>query len=459
MARVQLISAGTPETPAYPGAVVSADAVRAPAVGSMAIAQAVGQIGQQAGELALRMAEARNQTAILDANVQQQQTFDKFQTSLANQPDETQWRDQWQKMVDGEQERIDSLHLSPDARRVVDGNFKKWVARTNAQVDTQTAAAGISRLTRQNVANAKYQAQRGEIGGAHAIVDAMVNTGLMHKDDGELFKRDLQQTADLAAVNALIADDPISTPDALKEKNKDGTWKLFPNLDPNARRMKLREAEEEASRQRTQIGAGFQNRINLALAGAGAPPTREELQHSVDLGEISPQQMKYFQGQIAGTASYADNLVRKVHLRDRINRWNPAQEDAQIQLNQIAQDMAGLPKSMVDDLEFALNRAVDSKGSAKEKSGVDYINFLFTNGYLGRDLFEDKPSKEAFATAASVQDALNRFLEQNPKATHREQIDFIDAQTQLPKDQNSSATVFNWATGRATVPPSQKPAR
>jgi len=454
MARIQLIQAGQAENVQYPGAVVNSDAVRAPAQGNAAIGAAVGQIGQEAGELAQRMAEAKNRTAILDANVQQQQTFDNFHTSLANQPDETQWRDQWQKQVVSEQSRIDSLKLSPDAKRIVDDNYKKWVANTNAQVNTITAAAGIKRMTKTNSANAEYLAEKGQLSEAYGTVDVMVSTGLINKDDGMLFKRRLQTTSDMSSINGMIAENPIAAPDELKAKEKDGSWKLFPELDPNARRIKIRQAEEEAARRRTQIGSGFQNRINLALAGAGQPPTREQLQASVDAKEISPQQMKYFQGQIAGTAGYAENLVRKVKLGERINTWRPGQEDSDIRLNQIAQDMAGLPKSMQDDLEAALNRSVSAKGDPAEKNGVDYINFLLGHGDLGTDE-NDKPSPEAYGVAARLTDDLNKFLQANPKATISEQTDFVNAQSKLPKDQRNSGTVFNWATGRAPAKPSR----
>lgn len=308
MARIQLISAGPSEGAPYPGALVSADAVGAAARGGAAIGQAVGQVGELAGALAMKMAEAKNAEDRAKAQMVMRDEAAKIQTKLATDPNEETWEATAKQGVNNARSAVFTQKLAPVVRKELELQMAEWGQKTQISVQTQATARKIERATTAIMGEAEARVRAQDWDGAVAQVDEAASVGLLGpKERADEVKRILdyggyyeaqQKLSSLADLSPRARTAELAKLNQqLLTRNEDGSFTYFE--DPEHRggmsaRGRIEMSSVIASQQRAAVREMDGNAHELIVGLRTGNATLADVGTAFDSGQISGDGVEQF---------------------------------------------------------------------------------------------------------------------------------------------------------------------
>lgn len=456
---IQTLSGTAVERAPIGGAPMNMDALMAPARAQAQMGHAVQQAGSVMGEFALRSADARNRTALVESEMTMEKAFADYQQQMAAEPDEEKWVGGWQaKSLEIKQQLLSDKKLAPVVKNQLSNEFKKFEQDSTIRIGTQANVRTVERQKAKllNVADFMWQAgdyERGEI-----AIDTGIEAGLFTNEEGVQMKKKGAEAVDVYAVKRGQMNDPIATQEQLYEKTPSGRYRNFTNLDDNQRASLSVQTAQRVSQLQTDTMRGLEDRRNN-----GDLIPEQELQGMVDRKEIKSTTMKRILSEQKRSGDDPALTVAFAKALRQVDAYNPNQDPTQEKFAALVQDRAGFTADQRQELEKRLNvRTKPLDESNGDKTVLDYVDKLLDGNFLGntkRDSVTGKPYdpagyQAAYGRSVELRQQLSAFMNQNPKATPVQQRDFINAKLQSVNDTNAGTAVLNGFAGTAQSKPS-----
>lgn len=273
---------------ATPEAAVKADfgALNAPNRANMQLAGTIGDLGQEAAAFGQQLQAAKNFGIAADADRAMRQAAADFKASRVGRTDEENWGTEWREKADEVRSSIyDKGGIGPDLRRTLDNNFKDWNQANSIEVRTIAQKQAINRV-RISAADAADEAAKDgdEAGVINAIKGAMIHGAYYPEEANHLIGQGLSKIDQYKADNFIEAN-PVKAVDWLREKDETGNFVNATRINPDQRRIMIRNAEIQSSR----MQADNYDEAKLAVDN-GDVPTPETINRMENEGHIAAKQ-------------------------------------------------------------------------------------------------------------------------------------------------------------------------
>lgn len=211
--------------------------------------QSIESAGGQAADEAIKLQSAVNYGIAADADRQMRQATADFQTSLVNRPDENNWSADWKEKSNEVWENIqDKNPIGPTLRRQLTQNFKDWQSSTGIEVNMLANKQRLNRGVDNIGLDADLAARHGDENGINQVIDGGVHNHLLLPEQAEKMKRQYMDKIDTYAADNYISANPTKAIDWLQEKDDDGNYMNATRINPDQRRVMIRNAEIQKSR-------------------------------------------------------------------------------------------------------------------------------------------------------------------------------------------------------------------
>lgn len=455
---LQTISGTAVERAPIGGAPANMDALMAPARAQDQMGRAIAETGSVMGEFALRAADARNRTALVESEMTMEKAFSDYQSEMSKEPDEEKWVQGWQaKSLEVKQQLLSDKKISPVVRDQLSNEFKKFEQDSTIRIGTQANVRTVERQKARlmNVADFMWQAgdyERGEI-----AIDTMIGAGLVTAEEGVQIKKKGAEAVDVYAVKRGQMNDPIATHEQLYEKTPSGRYRNFTNLDDNQRAALSVQTAQRVSQFQTEVMRGLEDRRNN-----GDLIPEQELQAMVDRKEIKSTTMKRILSEQKRSGDDPALTVAFAKALREVDAYNPNQDPTQEKFASLVQDRAGFTADQKQELEKRLNvRTKPLDESNGDKTVISYIDSLLDGNFLGNTKkdsatgkpYDPKGYQAAYGRNIELRQQLTQFMNQNPKATPVQQRDFINSKLQAVNDTNAGTAVLNAFAGKTQSKP------
>lgn len=455
-----------PDVVAAPSANVMADAraLSAPLIGLQSLAQGVADVGRTAGAFAERAAQAKNAADIVRARNAMGSAEADFSTWQATEQDESKWSQGNEEAMAKAENAIAGLDLSPMARQHVDLELGDWKAKRRAKVGHDSSMRTAQNADRVFQNATLEAADKGDVKGVDWAIGMRVDLGLLHESEAAAVRKQMMGRADYAQASQWLNEAPIAFVEAIEEKDKEGNWKFWKDLD-EVQRLQLK------NRGRVQVAAVREETVQeFALRVAnGESITKAELDVAVEQGKLKPTQAQWLSKQAKGNLDYADSFNRMVEITEQIAAYSPTMKDAELMRREIGTSIALLPKEMRGPLETQMRgRSDNSDDSIRSRLAEEFIHAQFANEQktveekikaleADDDLDEDVMKRQVDSLKA-YRDSLAgfryqaltdtwQFQKMKPGATAEEIMANVKAKMQTMTMRGSSKAVFNSVTG------------
>jgi hypothetical protein len=264
-------------------------AMTAPARGRMAIAGAVGQLGDVAGQFAFKMQEARNSAAISHADLVMSKAKDDFQQYMAQNPDDWKnWGAKWEDTANSARDKVftdmDGRTVSPVVRRRLEQAFPAWNQMVGSEVGMASTKAEIGDIRSTVNLAATLAAQQGNEPKAIETWNSPAAKRAFPEAERNANLEQVGQVADLAAAVNGINANPAATLSDLEDKTDKGNYRNFKRLTEEQRYSLVGEARERVNQQQGENLQGFIDRV---ATNPMSPPGDAELQQAVKAKAIT----------------------------------------------------------------------------------------------------------------------------------------------------------------------------
>lgn len=436
-----------PSIPTVPGTIrqntpsagvkVNTAALDAPNQVDREMGQVVGQVGQQLGDVALKVQGAINYGIAADADRKMREAAANFQLSRAGRDDEDNWENEWKEKSDelGAQ-LMENPQVGPALKRQLTQNFRDWQTANAIEVRTMATKQRINRATERVGLAADEAAKDGDEQGVVRAIDGAVQNHLLLPEVAEKTKRMYLQKIDEYAGKNYIMSNPAGAVDFLEQKGEDGKPVNLTRLTPDQRLTLLNAARENFTKYQLQ---NYNDLIEGLQAGEKKSPV--ELQALVASKVISPKQAKAYQNAYLH-GNFNTDPVTMGKLFTNIANYDPQKDPQMTERATLLASIAtsGFPQNVQSEMNELLGKKVDVKNvlnSPVAKDAFEGIDKRFNLGLYGK--FESKVEtpegvktvvnpkvfEEAMAVKRRVEDAARKFIEENPKASASEVNDFI----------------------------------
>jgi hypothetical protein len=451
---LQTITGTAVERAPIGGAPANMDALMAPARAQAQMGQAIAQAGTVMGEFAVRAADARNRTALVESEMTMEKAFADYQIEMSKEPDEEKWVTDWQaKSQEVKQQLLADKKLAPVVKNQLTTEFKKFEQDSTIRIGTQANVRTTERQKARllNVADFMWKAgdyKRGEI-----AIQTGINAGLFTPEEGAQMLQKGAEAVDVYAVKRGQMQDPIATQAQLTEKTPSGRYRYFTNLDDSQRAALNVETTRRVSELQTSVMRDLEDRRNN-----GEIIPQMEMQGMVERGEIKSTTMKRILAEQKRSGTDPQLTVAFAQALRDVDGYNPNQDPTQEKFATLVQDRAGFTADQRQELEKRLNvRLKPLDESNGDKTVLGYIDSLLDGNFLGnikKNPATGKPMNAAEYQAAygrniELRQQLAQFLGQNPKATPVQQRDFINSKLQAVTSTNAGTAVLNAFAGQA----------
>ena len=189
----------------------------------------------QLNQTLVKLQRVKNLKMANDMELNASEEFAAFQREMATNPNPESWPDLWAKRLD----KLKSAHmpdnLAPEQQAMIGERFGQFASKTRDSILERSVMEGIgqARQSAANVIDHSFKIGDPDLG-LRAIND-LEETGMASKPEAEKMRMTLMERQQVAEVEQLAEADPLGTKEALEEKNEDGTWKNYTDLDPNQR--------------------------------------------------------------------------------------------------------------------------------------------------------------------------------------------------------------------------------
>jgi hypothetical protein len=415
----------------------------------------IARAGEVAGEFSQRLQAATNAAAEVDAQVKMHQAQDDYNRELSTNQDTNTWVPGWQKKVDGlRSEVLGNPELSPMARDKLTNQFKSFAQTSTSQVATQSNVQGIRNKTKIMLQAADNAWDSGDYEAGTQPILSAVQVGLLSDAQAQEILKKGETQADFAKVNRGLNVDPINTLDSLNDQTDGGRWRNFKGLDENQREALKGKADTAVNKLRGDTLQGIYDKQNN-----GQLMSNDDLQQLVDDRKLTPGTMKAILAQQAkiGKRPEVPELERYSNLLTSASNYNPDSDPNNEQRANIIAQMAELQPTYRDEVKASLDRATNKTGeNARTADGNNYIDELVRGGFLGNTKlapdgspYEPAQARQAYQRKIELRDALRDYIRTNPKATAKDQFEFLNGKISTQIDVGSATPILNSLTGRS----------
>lgn len=452
-----LIPLPSVERAPYVGAPVDPAAAVAPTRALAGLGESLQDVGHAVAIFRQKTKQAKDGADLVRARDAMRAAEMEAEGQIEQEQDETKWGDLAASAMDKARTRIGELQLSPEVAARIDAEFEGWSEQTRLKVGNEATKRTAAKADQDLQNETMRAADQGNLVAVEEMIRQRVAYGFLHESEADAVRGKMVQRAEVMQANRAISENPIEFLAALEETTEAGNPQFWRHLDENQRLQLKREARMQVSVIHEETVRDFQDRLNN-----GEKVSSEEMQTAVDEGRMTPQQFKNLARYQSGTANYADNVVRIAEISRRISAWSPGDQDAQIELNKIAADMGGLPRSMQEPLETMLrNRAAGGTKASETVDAERYVDRLYGANFFGnvreQGVNDDEPGapvdRGQFVAAnqqvVRLKSALEKFMRDNPGATSVEQIAFIDKEIRGDRAKRGATSVLNSSSGRS----------
>lgn len=418
MPRIPTISTPQVQRAEYPGATMSLESALAPARGTMAIAQGIGQLGQVAGEFAIRRAQARDAATLSEMKRTLAESSAEFGRQLETNPDSDTWKKDWEKHKQTTQRAVfANSKLGPDGRRAAAELFEDWSSRNGIQVANQAKLRQVADARLKFTTSATTLAQQGDLAGAMQELETAKNFGLFSAAQEADWKQKIHETSEWASANMVIDSDPVNAEKAMTAEN-------YPSLNPRQLVTLQKTARQELAALRNQNALAFQEEvINVLENNADPKDLQARMKQAMDDGVLHPSQYAINTKRLSGTLDAQFDPAAGAMLWDQIEKVDVRDKEAVLQLRKI---LSVVDPYIRQDLDKALDQRVNPTQAQTKNPTAAFatIDGMHAAGVFGTASLKDVPYQQAGETKT-------RFWEKSPAAWIYRQLTGTEPATYL----------------------------
>jgi hypothetical protein len=389
---MDIVRGSAPIAAQYTGALLNPAAARAPGAGLATMGKGLADVGGVAGELAEKMAAAKNTVDLAEARGVLDQSNGDFEVFKAREPDETKWGPEAQRLVEKAKKRIGAMGLSPVAEQRVGIETKDYEAKFLTAVKYDTIKATAQRYRAKAKSEMERLAKNGRIEEADLIAKAMVRDGMAHKDERDELMKQNANIGTLAMVANGTSLDPVSTKDELEQtvtvESPDGTkterYVNFTELTPDQRVQAINAAAVASGKLRAET----QQAITLDIMNGDRTSANVKIGEALAKKTLLPSQAKYLRKQLGGGVTGAE-MAENVRLVDRMIGQLPARTDPKFgdAYNDVVLTIAKLPEYVRGKKDEDLDRRLktgETKPFTPSTDPHQFIENMLENDQFGR---------------------------------------------------------------------------
>jgi len=399
---------------------------------------AIGEVGRQVGDVALKLQSAVNYGMAADADRQMRAAAAEFQQSRIGRTDEDQWQTQWKEKSDEVWQGIqETMPIGPLLRRQLTANFKDWQASNAIEVSTMANKQRINRAVDRVGLAADEAARDGDEHGIVAAFDGAVVNHLMLPEQADKLKKEYLTKVDEYSARNYIMNNPAGAVDFLEEQTKGGKYVNLTRLTADQRLTLINTARVQFTKYQTD---NYDDLIKGLQQGTVATPA--ELTGLVANKVISAKQRKTYEDAYRhGNYNTSVDSIGKMFsdLNDYDPQKDPQFRDRAKLLGQIA--TSGFPQNVQTEMNQLLSQKTDPKhvlNSPVAKDAFEGIDQRFRLGLYGkfetkvedkegniRTVVNPKVYESAMQVKRRVEDAARKFLNENPQASAEDVNNFV----------------------------------
>lgn len=283
MARIPTLNIPQVQRAPVAGVPMDLESALAPSRGKMAIARAVGQLGQVAGEFAIRSAQAKEAATLAEQQRKQKESFAAFESELATTPNGEDWLPLWEKHKKAAQTGVDTLskRLGSDGRARSQEMFANWATDNDVRVKTQTAVQSV-RESKTALGSAAVDAwQDGDFASGNDYIDIAEQVGVMSKVEAADYREKGRKVVDIAETNRRIRENPAAATEWIQDTNN------ATNLSESERLAAINTAKVQTQNWRAIYSQEVGEKIfNVLENGASPVGIEDEIKTAVESGKM-----------------------------------------------------------------------------------------------------------------------------------------------------------------------------
>lgn len=274
-------------------------------------AEAVGDFFENVSQ---KFQQNKNAQTMLNADLSMRKFADDYRDSLAKNPDESTWVNNFQEQSNQLKDSIlDGPNVGPDVKRQLQANLSTWQQAHTSEITTAAQLKSLNRTQEVATDSAYKAASQGDMQGAENNLRVAYNAGAWTKEDFDRKLASLQPVADKASIAHSIGADAYRTLEDLKDQDKDGRSKRWKSLDPEQVQSEMVKAQTQVDK---NYKAGYekvrdQQNQNYIY-------TKAELQDLADKHEIKASSIGSILKLQAGQSKVEDLPVNASKVQDMV---------------------------------------------------------------------------------------------------------------------------------------------
>jgi hypothetical protein len=415
------------------------------------------------GELGFRVKNATDNAYVTRSQTSMEAEQADFANWTKTNPDPSTWNEELDARIKSRKEQVQegAKALSPMAQQrlaLVQGEWEsRFRGRTQLQATEQSlqiAQASYNDFVAQATANSDLPA-------IEAKVAEGVAEGVFHPKTASSIVSRARGTIVSNSANALIEADPFEAARQLSAKDESGEYLNFQELSPQARVTMEFRANKMAAQVRGATQREWSSAMNDAINGRGPIPDKEAIMEEAKAQGISPKWVNNLfrmPGQFdeAEYAAARRELMTLDLLNDETGQNNARASAIVTQFKGFAAEQLGKVVNEKLKPDAPMNSPI-------AKYGVEQIEDMFKIGGYGSykrpmagGLFQDDPAlkQKAEVVLARNLDLFEKWVKDNPKATHEQAQKYINGLNASNATNNGARMIIN--SGAFGFPPAKK---
>lgn len=249
MAVIQTVPGSETVSTPPAGVKLNYDALNAPNRAKQDLAGAFSYASAKVDEFGQQIQAVKNFGIAADADRTMRQATADFQASRAGRTDEDQWGQEWKDKAAAVQDQILSNQgAGPDLRRTLSNNLKNWNQSNAIEVQTIARKQMINRSVERASLAADEAAKSGDEQGVLNALTPLVKIGAAYPEKVQAMVKNYTDKIDQYKADNFIENNPVKAVDWLREKDADGEYANVTRINPDQRRIMIRNAEIQKSR-------------------------------------------------------------------------------------------------------------------------------------------------------------------------------------------------------------------
>lgn len=395
--------------------------------------QALGEVGQQMGDFALKMQSAVNYGIASDADRKMREASANFKQSRAGRTDEDQWQTQWKEVSDRTWQEIQaSSRIGPALSRQLTQNYKDWTSTNSIEVGMMANKQSINRAVDRVGLAADEAAKDGDEAGINAAFDGAIHNHLLLPEQAQKLRETYLTKIDEYAARNYIMNNPAQAADFIGEKDKRGKFTNLLRLDPDQRQTLLNTARVAFGKYQTDNYSDL-----IESLQNGEVKTSADLQSLVEQKVISPRQRKSYETAYRH-GNYNTSPGDIGSLYTEISNYSRESDPQFTKYGDLMARVAtsGFPTSVQQDMNALIGQKMDPKSvlnTPVSKDLFEAIDQRFRLGLYGKyetkimdslgnysTIVNDKIYESAMSIKRKVEDAARKYMHDNPNASAEE---------------------------------------